>query len=142
MSSLAFPADDFGRWLAPFVADEIERRQRGRRPDAFTDEQCRDLAEELGTNSLHRARDFFAKLEADGSVDSVTMASHLNVGTPRNIPAAVTTPIKRIAKRLGLALPWDETVNAEDRTVWRDRNGIAARMVAALEAENRRRSPA
>jgi hypothetical protein len=70
------------------------------------------------------------------------MAVWIGVGTPRNISSAVTTPIKRIAKRLGFGLPWDEEANADDRTVWRDRNGIAGRMHEALREETERRVPA
>lgn len=111
-------------------------------PSTYDAEQCRALARELGINSLHRSRDFFGKLDSDGAVDSVTMATFIGVGTPRNIPSAVTTPIKRISKRLGLGLPWDEEVSADDRTVWRDRQGIAGRMLTAIDEENERRFPA
>lgn len=146
MTSIPFPSDQFGRefarWLAPYVADELKRETHAMDPGAYTPEQCRELASELGVNSLHRSRDFFNKLDADGAVDSVTMARHLSVGTPRNIASAVTTPIKRISKRLGLGLPWDEGVSAEDRTVWRDRDGIARRMLEAIREETGRRFPA
>lgn len=147
MGANPFPSDEFGRelarWLAPFLAEELRRLEGEPAPlDAYTAEQCQLLAKELGVNSLHRAQDFFSKLDADGAVDSVTMAVHIGVGTPRNISSAVTTPVKRLAKRLRLGLPWDEEVSHEDRTVWRDRDGIAGRMVVALRDENRRRFPA
>jgi hypothetical protein len=146
MTSIPFPSDQFGRefarWLAPYVADELRRETQASDPDAYTAEQCRELARELGVNSLHRSRDFFGKLESDGAVDSLTMAVWIGVGTPRNIPSGVTTPIKRIAKRLGFGLPWDEEENAEERTVWRDRNGIAGRMLEAIREETERRFPA
>ncbi|HEV2790167.1 MAG TPA: hypothetical protein VGV69_02575 [Solirubrobacterales bacterium] len=146
MASAAFPSEQFGRefarWLAPYVAEVLRGEENLKHPSAYDAEQCRALARELGVNSLHRSRDFFAKLDVDGSVDSLTMARYLSLGTPRNIASAVTTPIKRIAKRLGLGLPWDEDVSADDRTVWRDRNGIAGRMLAAIDEENERRFPA
>jgi hypothetical protein len=146
MSSAVFPSEHFGRefarWIAPYVAEELGRETHTKDPEAYAAEQCRELAHELGVNSLHRADDFFNKLGADGAVDSVTMAQHLGVGTPRNIASAVTTPVKRIAKRLGLGLPWDEDVSAADRTVWRDRNGIAKRMLVAIREENEKRFPA
>lgn len=145
MRSVPFPSEQFGRefarWLAPYVAEELSRENPIPDPDAYTADQCRQLAEELGVNSLHRSQDFFNKLAADGMVDSVTMARHLSVGTPRNIASAVTTPVKRIAKRLGLGLPWDEETNISDRTVWRDRDGIAERMLEAIRDENERRFP-
>lgn len=145
-STAVFPSEQFGRefarWLAPYVAEELNRKGPAPDADAFTIDQCRLLAGELGVNSLNRAQDFFNKLAADGAVDSLTMARHLSVGTPRNIASAVTTPVKRIAKRLGLGLPWDEETSLSDRTVWRDRNGIAERMVEAIREENARRFPA
>jgi hypothetical protein len=128
------------RWLAPFVADELRKQGFNALPRAdYDDAACAEMAHELGMNSLNRAGDFFAKLAADGAVDSVTMARHLSVGTPRNISSAVTTPVKRIAKRLGLDVPWTEDENAEGRTVWRDRDGIAARMRSAIDAEREQR---
>ena len=36
-------------------------------------------------------------------------------------------------------MPVDETVSEDNRTVWLDRDGIAARMSQAIEAEHRRR---
>ena len=141
-----FPSDEFGRefarWLAPYVAAELKQASPAPNSDAYTSEQCRALARELGVNSLHRGRDFFSKLDADGAVDSVTMAKFIGVGTPRNISSALTTPVKRISKRLGLGLPWDVESSAEDRTVWRDREGIAARMLDAIREETERRFPA
>jgi hypothetical protein len=130
----------FARWLAPYVAEELRRGGLDpvRRTD-FDDAICAEFTRELGVNSLHRANDFFAKLEAAGAADSLEMAQHLSVGTPRNLSSAVTTPIKRISKRLGLPLPWTEGESAEGRTVWRDRDGIAARMHKAIAEEQHRR---
>ena len=146
MNSISFPSDEFGRefarWLAPYVAEELQRDAQAPDRKAFTAEQCRELAHELGVNSLHRSHDFFSKLDTDKAVDSVTMARHLSVGTPRNIASAVTTPVKRICKRLGLGLPWDEDENVDERTVWRDRDGIAGRMLEAIREETERRFPA
>lgn len=100
---------------------------------------CAALARELGMNSLNRAGDFFAKLNAAGAADSLTMAEHLSLGTPRNISSALTTPVKRVAKRLGLGLPWAEEVSPGGRIVWRDRDGISARMCEAVKEEQHRR---
>lgn len=133
-------APQLARWLAPHVADELQRRGFNLAPPADYDEAaCAALVREFGVNSLNRAGDFFGRLEADGAVDSLTMAQHMSLGTPRNISSALTTPLKRLAKRLGLGLPWVEDVSPEGRTVWRDRDGIAARMKAAVAAEQHRR---
>jgi hypothetical protein len=47
--------------------------------------------------------------------------------------------LKKRAARLGLEVPWEETADREDRTVWVDRDGIAMRMVDAVNEEVRRR---
>jgi hypothetical protein len=68
------------------------------------------------------------------------MAVHLSLGTPRNLSSALTTPVKRLSKRLGLGLPWSEELTQEGRTLWRDRDGIAERMHEAVKAEQHRRA--
>jgi hypothetical protein len=47
--------------------------------------------------------------------------------------------LKRHAKRLGLEVPWEEDDDRENRTVWVDRDGTAARMVEAIDREVDRR---
>lgn len=123
------------------IADELDAREaRTRELGDYDEAACEALVEELGVNSLNRAGDFFGKLALDGEADSLTMGVHLGVGSPRNISSAITTPVKRVAKRLGLGLPWSEGENSEGRTVWRDRDGIASRMQAAVRAEQHRRA--
>lgn len=39
-------------------------------------------------------------------------------------------------------MPWTETTGQDQRTVWVDRDGIAARMVEAIQAEHHRRTGA
>ncbi len=146
-NSSASGDDEIGRRLVQLIRELIAEELDARTPAEaklgdYDEEACAALARELGINSLNRAGDFFAKLAADGEVDSPTMALHLSVGTPRNISSALTTPVKRLAKRLGLGLPWVEDENAENRTVWRDRDGIAHRMHAAVTAEQHRRATA
>lgn len=128
--------------LRELVREELDRRATTVTVSLadYDDAACAALTRELGVNSLNRAGDFFAKLNADGAVDSLTMAGHMSLGTPRNISSALTTPVKRVAKRLGLGLPWIEDESAEGRTVWRDRDGISARMYEAVKAEQHRRA--
>jgi hypothetical protein len=40
---------------------------------------------------------------------------------------------------MGLLPPWDETADRENRTVWNDRDGIAQRMLRAIDDELVRR---
>ncbi|HEU4738164.1 MAG TPA: hypothetical protein VFS54_03670 [Solirubrobacterales bacterium] len=135
-----------GRWLAPFVADELERRQAGGvlaspQPLGDYDEgTCQAFVAGLRTSTLTKARTLFDHLAHDGSVDSLKLAADLSLGSPRNLPGPLTTPLKRRAKKLGLALPWNEGVSDSDRTVWSDRDEIAKRMLAAIDGETGRRS--
>lgn len=135
-------APSLAKWLAPYVAAELAG---GAAPPVTTlkpdydAETCAAYVRELGQGVLNRAGDFFRRLERDGRVGSLELAQILNTNTPRNIPANLTNSLKQRARRLGLEVPWAETVSLDDRTVWVDRDGIAARMVVALAAEDRRR---
>jgi hypothetical protein len=125
------------------IVEELDAREaRTENLGDYDEAACTALAKELGVNSLNRAGDFFGKLALDGEADSLVMGVHLGVGSPRNISSAITTPVKRVTKRLGLELPWTEDENSEGRTVWRDRDGIAARMRVAVGAEQHRRATA
>lgn len=132
---------EFAKWLAPYLIKELQDKGVTLiTPPAYDENGCRLLVRELGINSLNRAGDFFAKLDADGVADSTTMAIHLGVGTPRNISSALTTPVKRVSRRLGFTeLPWSEGESPEGRTLWRDRDGIAGRMRDAVIEERHRR---
>lgn len=140
------PASEVGielvELIRQLIREELDARE-GSGPTALGDydtEACAALTREFGVNSLNRAGDFFGKLAVDGAADSLTMAAHLSLGTPRNLSSALTTPVKRLSKRLGLGLPWSEEVTPEGRTLWRDRDGIAERMYEAVKAEQHRRS--
>lgn len=134
-------APAIAKWLAPFVAAELallppDSSERNSQYDSTT---CADYVGELGQGVLNRSLDFFMKLENDGRIGSLDLARSIGTDTPRNIPANLTNSLKQRARKMGLAVPWDETVSEDDRTVWVDRNGIAARMVEALRAEQQRR---
>lgn len=140
--------DDLGpaiaRWLAPYVAAELERarQQTGDRPAAeldYDDEMCRRFVGGLKTPTLTKATTLFLHLNRSGRVDSVQLTKDLSLGTPRNLSGPLTTPLKRRAKKLGLPLPWDEGVTDDDRTLWRDRDGIADRMLQAIQNEQQYR---
>src|SRR4051812_17701599 len=114
----------FARWLAPFVADELERRGADRiAPTALADYDegtCREFAKGLKTPVLTRAATLFAHLAQNGSVGSVRLAQDLSLASPRELPGPLTTPIKRRARKLGLKLPWMEEQSPDERTVWVD----------------------
>jgi hypothetical protein len=92
----------------------------------------------LGDGVLERARIFFGELERSGEIMSLDLAAALKLKGPRSIPANLTIPLKKSAWRLRLEQPWDGD-DTGPRTIWRDRDGIASRMVKAIEAERLRR---
>jgi hypothetical protein len=103
---------------------------------------------ELGDSVIERSRTLFELLARQHVVDSTELASALGV-TPRALGGYLTTPLKRRANALGLPLPFDGGRGAEPfggigtpspdmdraRTHWEDRDGIAPRMLIALDAE-------
>jgi hypothetical protein len=139
------------RALAPYIAEELKRL------DALANDEldpnydarcCRRFVAELGDQVLRRAENFFEALARDGVIDSLSLASLLGVA-PRELSGNLTTPLKRRAASLQLSLPFDGGLGGQpyggipnpsadmdsDRTHWQDRDGIARRMVAAIQDE-------
>ncbi|HKG03662.1 MAG TPA: hypothetical protein VKB03_10795 [Conexibacter sp.] len=133
-------ATAFARWLAPYIATELRiAPPRKALDDSYDANTCEEYVRELGQGVLNRASNLFALLEAQGRVGSLELARAIGTTTPKNIPANLTNSLKQRARRLRLdRLPWDEGEH-DGRTVWVDRDGIAARMVAAVQEEQRRR---
>jgi hypothetical protein len=126
------------RWLAPYLATElgIARPHGGVAASRdYDDILCGVFVNGLGISVLNRAADFFMKLRDDGQVGSIELAEHLSLGSPRSIAAALTNSLKQRSKALGLERPWRELESSDGRTVWADRDGIASRMVPAIQAE-------
>jgi hypothetical protein len=94
----------------------------------------------LGDSVLERARTFFGQIAEQGEINSKDLVWALNLKGPTSIPANLTNPLKKSARRLGIEEPWTwaETLDGT-RTVWKDRDGIAARMVKVIEEERVRR---
>jgi hypothetical protein len=89
---------------------------------------------------LERAKVFFALLAEESEVDSLEVVDGLGLKGPKSIPANLTNPLKKSARRLRLREPWEWGENADGtRTVWSDRDGIAGRMLEAIAAERGRR---
>jgi hypothetical protein len=134
------------RELAPLIAEELGLELPNQRP---ADRESRPYDEaacvafvsplHLGDTVLLRARVFFERLAEVGHVGSLELVELLDLKGATSIPANLTNPLKKRAARLGLDLPWTETADREDRTVWNDRDGNAARMLAAIDEEIRRR---
>jgi hypothetical protein len=68
-------------------------------------------------------------------VQASSTTGHMAEPSVRTLEVVLTTALKRRAAAPALEPPWDVTVDAEDRTVWVDRDGIAARMSDAVTAE-------
>ena len=134
------------RELAPLIAEELGLDKPSGRPtpSAHGRYDHRTIVEflsplHLGDSVLLRARTFFGRLAAEGRVGSLELVELLELKGPTSIPANLTNPLKKRAARLNLEVPWEETADREDRTVWVDRDRIAARMLAAIDEEVRRR---
>jgi hypothetical protein len=135
------------RELAPLIAEELgleprkrddkPRPRRGRYDHGTIVEFLSPL--HLGDGVLLRARIFFERLAEAGRVGSLELVDLLDLKGPTSIPANLTNPLKKRAARLGLEVPWEEDADRENRTVWRDRDGIAERMLRAIEEETERR---
>lgn len=134
------------RELAPLIAVELGLdRPSGRpAPAAHGRYDHRTIVEflsplHLGDSVLLRGRTFFERLAKEGRVNSLELVELLDLKGPTSIPANLTNPLKKRAARLGLEVPWEETADREDRTVWADRDDIAERMLAAILEEIERR---
>lgn len=133
------------RWLAPFLADELEALTGtpasgtpARASDSYDPATCAVFVSTLGDVVLANAETFFAHLAGQGEIGSLTLTESIGVGSPRNIPSVLTTPLKRRAKALGITVPWREDAR-DERTVWVDHDGLATRMLDAIRAEQQRR---
>jgi hypothetical protein len=134
------------RELAPLIAEELGLDKPTSRPPSTPHGRYdhRTIVEflsplHLGDSVLLRARVFFKQLAKEGQVGSLELVELLDLKGPTSIPANLTNPLKRRARRLDLEVPWEETADRADRTVWVDRGGIAERMLAAIDDEIRRR---
>ena len=132
------------RELAPLIAEELGLETRSKPRPAHGRYDQRTIVEflsplHLGDSVLLRARVFFKQLAKEGRVGSLEIVKLLALKGPTSIPANLTNPLKKRAARLGLEVPWEETADREDRTVWVDRDGIAGRMFEAIHEEVERR---
>lgn len=135
------------RELAPLIAEELGLDRPSGRPAPTTSHgryDHRTIVEflsplHLGDSVLLRARLFFKQLAKEGRVGSLELVELLDLKGATSIPANLTNPLKKRAARLELEVPWEETADRADRTVWLDRDGIAERMLTAIEEEIRRR---
>ena len=101
-------------------------------------ETCRRFlnGHHLGDSVLERARVFFGQIADRGEIGSADLVRALELKGPTSIPANLTNPLKKSARRLGIEEPWEWAETSDgSRTIWKDRDGIAARMVEVIEEE-------
>lgn len=128
------------RALAPYLMDELRGQSApasagALNPD-YDDETAARYVEGLGRDVVERAIEFFSALaKHPNRIDSLSLTDRVGAVSPRDLPGILTTPLKRRAEVLGLPRPWEEG-EARGRTLWRDRAGIASRVLVALEASS------
>lgn len=142
--------DDFVDLLIPrlvergFVVSEDPPPPEAAASSVYDPATCRRFLEgrHMGDSVLERAEVFFAALAEQGEITSLELASALRLKGPKSLPANLTNSLKKSARRLRIEEPWEATETADGtRTVWRDRDGIAARMVQEIATEWIRREP-
>lgn len=136
------------RLLAPYIEAELGRA-------AVTYSHLYDggtigeYARKLPDGVIEKAIVLFEHLAEHGRMSSVELAAALGFDSPRAIPGALTTPLKRRAREMNLPLPFDggegslpyggitdpQPSDDRERTYWQDRDGIAERMVTILKGE-------
>jgi hypothetical protein len=108
----------------------------------YDDATCQQFLnpDHLGDSVLNRSKTFFELLEQKGEISSPDLVAALGVKGARSVPANLTNPLKKRARKMKIPVPWTETSTPDGlRTVWKDRDGIASRMVKAIEQERKNR---
>lgn len=108
----------------------------------YDDATCQQFlnADHLGDSVLDRAKTFFDLLEQKGEIASPDLVAAIGVKGARSVPANLTNPLKKRARKMKIPVPWTEASTPDGlRTVWKDRDGIAARMVKAIAQERKNR---
>ena len=108
----------------------------------YDDATCRVFLNpaHLGDSVLERAAIFFGLIEKHGEISSPDLVAALGLKGARSVPADLTNSLKKRARKMRISVPWTETATPDGlRTIWRDRDSIASRMVKAIKDERRSR---
>jgi len=108
----------------------------------YDDATCKQFLnpDHLGDSVLDRAKLFFELLDQKGEVSSPDLVAALGVKGARSVPANLTNPLKKRARKMKIPVPWTEASTPDGlRTVWKDRDDIASRMVEAIGQERKSR---
>lgn len=125
-----------------FLVGQGPATTRSRYSANYDDATCKQFLnpDHLGDSVLDRAMTFFELLEQTGEISSPDLVAALSVKGARSVPANLTNPLKKRARKMKIPVPWTETSTPDGlRTVWKDRDGIASRMVKAIEQERKDR---
>lgn len=141
--------DELADLLAPRLAERgFVQHAPGPGPTTTEDSVLYDAAmcarfldpAHIGDGVLERAKVFFDELDRNGEIMSLDLVAALGVKGPRSIPANLTIPLKKSARRIGLPQPWRGAETSDgQRTIWQDYDGIAGRMRKAIEEERESR---
>jgi hypothetical protein len=120
-----------------FVLDPIQSNAVMAYAADYDEATCKQFLNpaHLGDGVLDRMEVLFGELDQHGEISSPDLVQLLGLKGPTSVPANLTNPMKKRARRLGIPVPWTEASTPDRRTIWRDRDGIAARMVKAIRAE-------
>ncbi len=160
MTERPFSAEEtlrlLARAIAPYLADELrhlESLEDESLSANYDNKTCQRYVADLGDEVLGRAGVLFRLLANERVVDSLQLAQALGI-TPRELSGYLTTPLKRRAKALHLSLPFAGGLGTKsyggipapspdmdpERTHWQDRDGIARRMLGAIDELRESRS--
>lgn len=90
----------------------------------------------VGDSVIERAKVFFGRIAEDGEISSKDLVTALTLKGPTSIPANLTNSLKKSARRLEIDEPWIRLDTSDGiGTIWRDRDGIAARMLEVIDQE-------
>lgn len=125
-----------------FVVSQAPSPRPSTYSSTYDEATCRQFlnSDHLGDSVLDRAKIFFELLDKDGAVSSPDLVAALGVKGARSVPANLTNPLKKRARKLKITVPWTEAATPDGlRTIWKDRDGIASRMVKAIDLERKER---
>jgi hypothetical protein len=108
----------------------------------YDDATCRQFlnSDHLCDTVLARAKTFFELLEQNGAISSPDLVVAIGVKGARSVPANLTNPLKKRARKMKIPVPWMEASTPDGlRTIWKDRDGIASRMVKSIDRERKER---
>ena len=109
---------------------------------SFNSYTCETFVKSFNDRVLSNTELLYKELATKGQIDSLDLTQLIGVARPSDLPFVLTTPLERRTRAIGLGeeFPWTPDKSPARRTMWRDRDGIAKRMLKAIEKEQARRA--